>query len=146
MVSMQKNRHITLLFGVYIHTMALFVWCISIIRYCMEHSCHIAALLVPAMCWCYLLCSDTVIAAQFIGGHQSLCSLCKTDVISVAVVNCHFKMDLGFLPHNKMYEHVILSNLSAETVMLCKHEFIITTLNEEKCIKKIAVRRASVYV
>lgn len=58
-------------------------------------------------------------------------------------VNCHFRIDLGFLPHNKMYEHVILSNLSEDTGMLCTHEFIITTLNEEKCIKNLSVRKAS---
>lgn len=76
--SKQKNRHIKLLFGVCIHAAALFVWCINIIKYRMKHSCHIIASLIPAMCWYYFFYRDTVIAAQFIGGHQSLCSLCKT--------------------------------------------------------------------
>lgn len=139
MVSKQKNRHIKLLFGVYIHALALFVWCISIIKYCIKRSCHINASLVPAMCWCYSFYWDTVIAKQFIGGHQSLCSLCKTaERLSAAIcssVNCHFRMDLGFLPRNKIYENVILSNLSVDTAMLSEHELIITTWNEGKCIK-----------
>lgn len=38
--------------------------------------------------------------------------------------------------HNKMYECVILSNLSAHIVALCIHEFTIITFDEEMCIKK----------
>lgn len=76
-ISKGKNRGIRVLFGVCIHDSALFVWRISIIKYCIKHSCHISASLVPAACLCYFFYWDTVIAPQFIGGHQSLASLCK---------------------------------------------------------------------
>lgn len=41
-----------------------------------------------------------------------------------------------------MYEDVILSDLSADTMMLRKHKFTITPLNEEMCIKNLILRHA----
>ena len=73
-----KNRRIKGLYSICIYDSALFVWRISIIKYCIKHSCHISASLVPAALWCYFFYRDAVIAAQFIGGHQSLASLCKS--------------------------------------------------------------------
>lgn len=95
MVSKQKNRHIKLLFGVCIHAVALFVCCISIIKYRIKRSCHIIVSLVPALCWCYFFCWDMVVVTRFIQGHQSLCSPpCSRG----EGLSCRFKTDLGFLP------------------------------------------------
>lgn len=71
-VSKAKNRSIKVLFVVYIHDSASFVWRISIIKYCIKHSCHISTSLVPAARWCYFFYRDALVAAPFIGGHQSL--------------------------------------------------------------------------
>lgn len=75
-----------MLFSFCFHDSALFVWCISIIKYCIKHICHISASLVFVARWCYFFYQDAVIAAQFIGGHQSLASLCKsTERLSTAL-------------------------------------------------------------
>lgn len=132
MVSKQKNRHIKLFFGVYIHALVLFVWCISIIKYIASNA------VVISLHRVYLWCVDVVssIEAQILQ-HNSLGDI-KASVLFVKQqkgsrpLNQLPLQDLGFLPPNKMYENVILSNLSADTAMLCEHEFIITTLNEEK--------------
>lgn len=75
-----------MLFSFCVHDSALFVLCISIIKYCIKHSCHSSASLVPAARWCYFFYRGAVIAAQFIGGHQSLAFLCKsTERLSTAL-------------------------------------------------------------
>lgn len=98
MVSKRKNRHIKLLFGVCIHAVALFVCCISIIKYRIKYSCHIIVSLVPALRWRYFFCWDMVVVTQFIQGHQSLCtSLCNRG----EGLSCRSETDLRFLPPSK---------------------------------------------
>lgn len=105
----------------------------------------VLAQLGPLMCWCRLLCWDSVIEAQFIGGHQSLCSLCKTaeKLLTTSYPRLsHFRTDVEFLPHDEKYERIILSHQSADTVALHKYELIILhlLLNEKTWRKKICLR------
>lgn len=110
----------------------------------------VLAQLGPLMCWCRLLCWDSAIEAQFIGGHQSLCSLCKTaekllTASYLRLCNCHFRTNVEFLPHDEKYERIILSHQSADTVALHKHELMIILhlrLNEKTWRKNLFERKS----
>lgn len=145
MVSKQKNRHIKLLFGVCIHAVALFVCRISIIKYCIKHTCHIIAPLVPAMCRCYFFCwGHSYCGTTHRGTSKPLFSLWNRGKALCCSLNRHFRTALGFLPSPpKIYENVTLSDVSADAAMLCERKFIVTTLNQEKCVQEICTESAS---
>lgn len=72
------------------------------------------------------------------GGHQSLCSLCKTEESSWRLRVCSSAIDVEFLPHDEIYDHIILSHQTAVSV-LHKHELMIILhliLNEKIWIRK----------
>ena len=66
-----KNRHVNVLCS----CLCLFVWRISIFKYCMKHSCCIVALLARVMCWCHLLCWDSYCSTIHLGTSKPLSSM-----------------------------------------------------------------------
>lgn len=102
-----------------------------------EAQLYIVAQLGPLMCWCCLLCWDAAIEAQSIGGNQSLCSLCKTEESSWRLRVCSSAIDVESLPHDEIYDRIILSHQSAVSG-LHKHELMIILhliLNEKIWIR-----------
>lgn len=46
-------------------------------------------------------------------------------------------------PPDKIYENVTLSDVSADAAMLCERKFIVTPLNQEKCVQEICMESTS---
>lgn len=118
-----KNRHIKLLFGVYIHALALFVWCISIIKYCIKRSCHIIASLVPAKTQLFQNNSLGDIKALVLFVKQQKGSQQQSVAQSIATSGWiwDFWHPTKFM--NMSYCQIYLPTQG----YYCEHEFIITT-------------------